>query len=202
MERIDRVILCDVDNCLIDWITPFNSFMKDKGYQLVEDHENLYFISEKYDMEHEKAETLVREFNLSSHIRNLQPHKDAKEFVLKLKHEGYEFHAVTSIGEHEDIVNNREYNLKNIFGEDTFSSIQCIEVFGDKKPSLEQWKDKKYMWVEDCPRNIMSGLEMGLYPIMVSHPCNVSSKIEVPRVSHENPWQEIYDMCEYYYSSP
>lgn len=202
MEKIDKVILCDVDNCLIDWTTTFHGFMADKGHELVEGHPSKRRISEKYDMEHEYAESFVQEFNKTLRIRDLQPHKDALEYVLKLRDLGYDFHAITSIGTHVDTVANREYNLKDVFGADTFSSIQCIEVFGDKRPALSEWKDKKYMWIEDCPDNIQAGTEMGLYPIMIMHPCNMSSTVTVPRVSQENPWQEIYDMCEYYYSSP
>ena len=200
--EIDKVILCDVDNCLIDWITSFNEFMSTKGYCLLEGHEEKFYISEKYGLEVEKAESLVLEFNRSDNIRSLKPYKDAVEYVSKLKEQGYKFHAITSIGSETITVTNRVFNLEQVFGKDTFDTIQCIKVFADKRPFLKEWKDKKYVWIEDCPKNIVAGFEMGLFPLMVSHSNNLSSKVEVPRVSIDTPWQDIYDICQNYYSSP
>lgn len=201
-EKIDKVILCDVDNCLIDWSTTFANYMTEGGYELVDDYHHQFLISDRYGIPYDDGEELVAQFNKTHHIRELEAHRDSVETVAKLVDEGYEFHAITSIGTHEETVSHRENNLKDLFGQDTFSSITCLEVFSDKRPTLSQWEDKKYMWIEDCPRNIEAGFDMGLFPIMISHPYNVKSEVVVPRVSNETPWQEIYDMCQFYYSSP
>ncbi len=194
-----KIILTDVDHCLTSWIHSFHGYMDELGHARVDDHHQHFFVNDKYNIDFDHAEELVAEFNLTDSIKTLSPFKDSQEYVGRLKDEGFEFHAVTSIGTHKTTVANRIHNLEMLFGEDTFSSVNCIPVFGDKSQILKRWKDEKYMWIEDCPKNAEVGLNLGLFPILIMHPENAHSKLEVPRVSNENPWKEIYDMAQYYY---
>lgn len=186
----NRVILCDVDGVLLNWVASFREYAGHSGYQLVD--ERHYDINEAYDVNVGVAVDLTSHHNESLRMACLSPMKDAVKYVRRL-HEwhGYVLHCITALDPDPLVIRARETNLRNLFG-NAVESVVLTGTYGDKRQALEQYRSSGCLWIEDKPENAELGVELGLDTLLVDQPYNRHfNNKEVRRV---NNWSEIYDI--------
>jgi FMN phosphatase YigB (HAD superfamily) len=195
----ERLILTDCDGTILDWNSPFEAFMSESGYLKKPNTDHDYSIAVRYNISKETAKECIVEFNKSPQIKTLQPFADSEEYIKKLSDNGFKFIAITSVGQCTQIYQNREHNLKNLFG-DVFNEIHCLDMNACKFDTLTKWSNKEYFWIEDHKTNAESGKLAGLKSILINHPYNLEYTSNLfTSVSDTTPWKEIYDIvCEEY----
>lgn len=195
----EKVILTDCDGCLVNWNKAFDVFMTERGHPMLPNSETVYNLSDRHGITQEQANEYLTEFNESDRIASLEMFADSKEIVTKLHDKGFKFVVVTSLSKHPSAHTYRTSNLAQIFG-DVFDEIICIEINTSKYSTLRRWAGSGYFWIEDHMRQAEAGYEVGLKPILISHPYNSHYSTDLfPRVSHATPWTEIYKLIEQEY---
>lgn len=186
-----NVILTDVDGCLLDWEYSFDTWMQQHGYIKEVNGNSKYSIGKRYNISNQTAMNLVREFNQSSNIGNLNSFKDAQYYVKLLnKQHGFVFHCITSLTKNQHACELREKNLISIFGEHIFEKFIFLDTDADKGEALAPYKDSNYFWIEDKIVNCQAGQKLGLRSILVEHEHNVDFISNViPRLK---TWKDIY----------
>lgn len=185
------IILTDCDGVLLSWIHSFDWWMKRKGYKKV--NNEVYKVSEQYDISEDSAQVLVEHFNESAAIGFLPPLKDAIKYVRKLHEEhGAVFHCITSLGTELYAQRLRESNLQKVFGETVFERVHCIECGADKTEALERYRDSGFVWVEDKPQNAEVGSKLGLRSFLINRPYNIDYKVD-ESVTRVKNWRDLYD---------
>lgn len=187
----DKIILTDCDGVLLDWEAQFHLWMKAKGYDKVV--EAVYDIAVAYGMEKAMAKDHVREFNESAWMGFLPAFRDARSGVARLVENGYRFVVITSLSLDEKARMLRISNLKNIFGKDVFIDVVCLDTGADKDDELIKYKDSGLYWIEDKTENAVTGAEMGLKSILISHAHNADApnNKNIERVAS---WADIADV--------
>jgi FMN phosphatase YigB (HAD superfamily) len=188
-----RVILTDVDGCVLDWVTAFSAFMSARGNPELPGTERHYSLAVRYRISVTDARAAVHEFNTSEWMMRLTALRDAEEYVKRLHHDhGFVFHAITSISSDPIAYNYRWENLTNVFGKDVFQNLVCLELGSSKDNALSLYKDSGCLWVEDLPRNAVAGHNLGLRSVLIEHDYNSEHAHEdIPVVK---TWKEIYEM--------
>lgn len=192
-EIKNRIILVDCDGVLLNWEYAFAVWMEQHGFTKVAGGELNYSINERYNIDVEQGRKLIKIFNESAAIGFLPPLRDAMYYVKRLHEEhGYAFHCITSLSLDPNAKKLREMNLSKMFGDTAFEKVVCLDTGADKDDALMLYKDTGCWWVEDKPENAMTGLNLGLRPILVEHGHNMYHyHHEVPLVKN---WREIYTM--------
>ena len=98
-----KIILTDADGCLFNWNEAFNNFMQENGYDAIPEEVDNYSVQARFGIEADVKMGLIKKFNHSNRIANLEPYADAKEYVDKLNAEGYKFIVITSLSEKSSI---------------------------------------------------------------------------------------------------
>lgn len=197
---MEKIILTDADGVLLKWNEAFEKFMATRGFPRNPGTENDYSIAVRFKgADDVMAHELVREFNESALVAELEPFADSVTYVKKLADKGFRFTVVTSISDAPAAAVYRTQNLKAIFG-DVFDEIICIKMGASKAATLQRWLGKGYFWIEDHMRQAEAGYEAGLRTVLISHPYNAHYKTDLfPTVSYETPWKEIYELvCHKY----
>jgi len=190
MEIQDKVILTDCDGVLLDWEYGFSRYMSRKGFKPVRN--DTYSIGLLYDISKEWGKQHVRTFNESAAIGSLPPFRDAKKYVRKIHEEfGYVFHCLTSLSDDPHAYKLRLENLENVFGKGVFEELVCIGCGDDKDKILEPYRDSGCMWVEDKPENAVTGANMGLDSVLITHLHNET--FDDPSVRKVTDWRDIYE---------
>ncbi|HEY6434967.1 MAG TPA: hypothetical protein VIY47_00120 [Ignavibacteriaceae bacterium] len=194
-----KIILTDCDGCLVAWVTGFEKFMADKGYELIPDTDHHYSMTERYSIDVEEATKLIREFNESPYMIDLPPHKDSVEYIGKLVDHGFKFVCITSISSHPDSAKYRRENLENLYGPH-FLEILCLDMGTHKKPALISWEGSGLFWIEDHIKNAEAGHSLGLKTVLIQQEHNQHYETEhFPIVGPDEPWREIYELiCKEY----
>jgi FMN phosphatase YigB (HAD superfamily) len=191
--NLNDTILVDCDGVLVDWETKFHAWMQARGYQIRDNHESHYRISDRYhDLSREQSRQLTRYFNESAAVRFMAPVRDSVYWVKRLNWKmGFRLHVITSLSLDPDAQILRRQNLQELYG-DIFDKIICLDTGSDKDEILDQYRNCGCWWVEDKPENALAGLERGLKPILVAHDHNRDFRHDhVPRA---DSWQQIYDI--------
>lgn len=189
---MEKVILSDVDGCMLWWKRSFENWMKSHGYEKAS-KEDAYEIEELYGLSKQKSDELVNFFNESVHMGQLPPLRDAIKYIRKLHEEhGFVFHCITAVGTHPLIHDLRMENLKRVFGPSVVERLVCTKSSKEKEPILREYKDSGLIWVEDKASNAVMGHEYGLSSILINHDYNLKYSGPFKRV---NTWKEIYDIA-------
>lgn len=187
-----KVILTDVDGCLLNWEYAFDIYLQTHGFNKVPGGELDYSIAKRYDISDDQGRKLIKMFNESAAIGFLPPLRDAMYYVKRLHEEhGYVFHCITSLSLDPNAQKLREMNLNKLFGDTAFKKIVCLDTGADKDFALEPYRDSGYWWIEDKPENAVTGHQMGLRSLLVEHGHNMHYyHAHVPIVKN---WREIYE---------
>ena len=197
--RKEKIILTDCDGCLVNWNKAFDQFMTGNGHPMLPGGETVYNLADRHGITSAETQRYLREFNDSDRIASLEAFADAKEFVAKLHDDGFKFIVVTSLSKQPSAHTYRTLNLTQIFG-DVFNEINCIEINTSKSFVLQRWANTGYFWIEDHMRQAEAGYEVGLKPVLISHPYNSHYSTDLfPKVTHETPWADIYKLIEQEY---
>ena len=189
---MEKVILTDIDGVVLDWETAFYEWMKSKGFDTK--NEGIYNMEDVFEMRQDKVKALIREFNNSSWMYCLKPLRDARSGVAKLVEAGYEFYAITSLSLDPNTKVLRQKNLDNVFGEEVFTKLVCLDTGADKDDALKGFKDTGLYWLEDKTTNANLGARLGLKSILITHEHNSdNSKLE-SSVQRAGNWAEIVDI--------
>ena len=78
-RRKEKIILTDIDGCVLDWEFAFRQWMEVQGHDLQD--KNSYYINKAFNLAGSKAERLVRTFNESAAIGFLPPLRDAQYYI-------------------------------------------------------------------------------------------------------------------------
>jgi hypothetical protein len=83
-------------------------------------------------------------------------------------------------------------NLEKLFGETAFEELVCLDTGADKDEALKPYKDSGLYWIEDKLSNAVTGLDLGLKPILIEHGFNMLDDIPKGMTKVVN-WKEIYN---------
>lgn len=196
---MEKIILTDIDGVILSWDDAFDNFMNRNGFNSCMNIENTYSIPSRYGMTDETGYYFVNKFNESEGIANLKPFADSIEYVEKLIKLGFQFIAVSSVGDKQQTKNYRIQNLQNYFG-NTFNEIVCLPAGTNKTEELSRWSNLEYFWIEDNIHQAEAGYNVGLSPILINHSYNFHYNTKLfPTVNVTTPWKEIYSIiCNRY----
>ena len=187
----DKLILCDCDGVLVDWVYGFTKWMKQHGYEIQVEGE--YDIAKTFGITKAEGKRLVRHFNESAAMGWLPSLRDAVKYVRKLHEEhGYVFHCITSLSLDEHAGKLRKKNLEALFGKTVFEKVTCLDTGADKDEALEPYRDSGCFWIEDKIENAELGVELGLETILIEHDHNKDYENE--HIQIVGYWKEIYDL--------
>ena len=186
----EKLILTDVDGCLLWWEEGFHGWMKASGHNRIKC--NSYALELHYPgMSSDEAYNNIVEYNNSSWMLGIPPYKDSRIGVARLADAGHTFHAITSMSKDPFSKELRRMNLDNLFGKDVITQLTCLDLDQSKRNSLEPYRDSGMVWIEDHPKNAMLGAEMGLDVILFDHSYN--QEVDDERVKRVNSWSEVCD---------
>ena len=168
----DKIILVDCDGVLCDWGYAFTQWMEHtKGFKTVDDDK--YNVGERFGLTTAEGKAMVREFNDSAAIAFLPPLRDAVYYMKRLHMlHGFQFHCITSLSKNKYAQKLRTQNLELLFGKDLWDDFKYLPCGADKDEVLAEYKDTGCFWIEDKPKNALTGLEYGVRPILIDHPYN------------------------------
>jgi hypothetical protein len=195
-----KIILTDADGVLVFWFAGFEKFMAGKGYKPVPGTDHHYAMSTRYNISNSEAHMLIKEYNESSNIADLDYYADSKEYVSKLVSAGFKFVVITSLSSNPIAAKHRKENLLKLFG-DNFLEIICLTMGSAKDKALKSWEGTGFFWIEDHINNAEDGHRLGLKSVLVQQDHNGHYETDhFSIVGPEQPWKEIYELVSAEYN--
>jgi len=188
MQNFQR-ILTDVDGVLLEWESAFHAWMKEKGYNQLEDPEVSYHLDSYYNLDSLRVKELISQFNESAWIGYLKPLRDSVNVVQEIYIEHHHFEAITSLSLDHWAGELRRRNLERWFGP-AVRRCRCIGTGADKDDILKEYEPS--WWIEDKPENCDAGLKAGHRPILMDHEHN--RWYSNPNVIRVKNWKEIKEI--------
>ena len=193
MKYNNKVILTDADGVLLNWEYAFCCYLEQRGYTQIENGNWEYNIAKRFNISLREAIAHVKVFNESAAMGFLPALRDAMFYVKRLHEEhGYVFRCITSMSLDPNAYKLRKMNLEKLFGETAFEELVCLDTGADKDEALEPYIDSGLYWIEDKLSNAVTGLNLGLNPILVEHGFNMHEDIPEGMIKVTN-WKEIYN---------
>lgn len=193
LKKRNRVILTDIDGVCLDWEYAFDIYLQTHGFTKVEGGDSQYDIGKRYGIDRTQGKKLVKIFNESAAIGFLPPLRDAMYYIKRLHEEhGYVFHAITSLSHDSNAQALRTMNLQKLFGKTAFEKFVYLDTGADKDDALKPYEGTGLWWIEDKYVNCMSGLNVGLRPLLMQHEHN--DDFEHPEIQKVNNWKQIYQL--------
>ena len=190
---MSNVILTDIDGVILDWEYAFGIYMQTHGHSKVEGGNLKYSIGKRYGIPDETAAQLIKYFNESAAIGFLPPLRDSMYYVKRLhERHGVIFHAITSLSRDQHACKLREMNLKKLFGETAFEKFVFLDTGADKDEALLPYKDSGLYFIEDKIDNCLTGMNMGLKSLLMTHGHNM--EFVHSKISHVKNWKQIYEI--------
>lgn len=195
----EKIILTDADGCLFNWNAAFNKFMQESGYDAIPEEVDNYSVQARFGIESNVKMDLIKEFNHSDRIGNLEPYADSKKYIDLLNSEGYKFIVITSLSQKASAHDYRTENLRKCFG-DAIIELHCLRIGVHKGERLKRWEGTNLFWIEDHVENAAAGAKLGLRSIVIDHPYNVDynqyDHLLYARTTKETPWADIYEIIK------
>ncbi len=190
MKTKERIILTDIDGCVLDWEFAFTQWMELQGHHLL--NKNSYYITKAFELTKNESENLVRIFNESAAIGFLPPLRDAQYYIKKL-HEKYQYRfiAITSLSLNPYAKKLRVKNLNKLFGSNVFREVICLDCGDPKDRELAKFATEYpgAVWIEDKTLNADLGIHFGLDTLLMSHGHNFKYNGKAKKVRN---WEEVY----------
>ena len=199
----NRIILTDVDGVLLEWEHHFTKWMlqrtlfDERGaryhpHKLLADKQNTYEMAERFGVTIPEIRKEIREFNRSAWMGTQRPMPDSQTWVKLLAAEGWTFIPITSQTSDIPAQCLRKRRMGELFGEHIFSNYHILGTGADKDSALAEFHNTGLYWVEDKPKNAVTGLKYGLKPILIDHPYN--RDFDHPEITRVNNWQDIHQI--------
>jgi hypothetical protein len=189
----DKLILTDIDGCVLDWEWAFNVWIQQHGFTEVEGSKFSYDMSVRYGIPKEQVRKLIKIFNESAAIGFLPAQRDAMFYIKRLHEEhGYRFHAITSLSLDPNAQKLREMNLHKLFGSTAWERIVCLDTGAHKDEALEEYEGTGLWWIEDKTENAEAGYNAGLKCLLLEHGHNMH--VEHPGIQLVKNWKHIYEV--------
>ena len=199
----NRIILTDVDGVLLEWEHHFTKWMlqrtlfDERGaryhpHKLLADKQNTYEMAERFGVTIPEIRKEIREFNRSAWMGTQRPMPDSQTWVKLLAAEGWTFIPITSQTSDIPAQCLRKRRMGELFGEHIFSNYHILGTGADKDSALAEFHNTGLYWVEDKPKNAVTGLKYGLKPILIDHPYN--RDFNHPDIIRVNNWQDIHQI--------
>jgi hypothetical protein len=196
-----KLLLTDIDGVVLDWVKAFETYL-DKYYpgnKLADPKEfdlNLRYtdlqpMSESMGKDKNYMRDIVKNFNNTAWIGFLEPFRDAKEILPKIKADGWTIIGCTSMGTDSYATALRRINLENHFP-DVFNKVDILPFAEHKGNWLKQYRDSGAYWIEDKWINAIAGADIGLNTLIMKHDYNAFMKDN--RLKHVDTWQQIYSI--------
>lgn len=191
---MEKMILTDVDETLLNWSGGFKAFASKKLNRPIRGQSGDWDMSGWLGTTKAEAEAMVTEFNEGDFLfGTLKPLPHAKAAVKTLADKGYSFVAITSCSPSPITHALRKANLYNVFG-DVFTEVVCLALGESKLPHLKRFGPAH--WVEDKFSNAIHGLEAGHTSYMIRAHHNLKFEAEKAPLNWVNDWREIIPKVE------
>lgn len=155
------VILTDIDGVLIQWQSGLPYFAAKHNLNVARTLELLYedkFVSpaDLFGCNDELAAKLLMKYNNSDFIKYLSPYQDAVQVINRLK-DRFDFVAITALGDTDDALMNRMFNLNALFP-GAFRDVMLVNYGESKTPHYMsakiKYKDNLVCFVDDLAHNL------------------------------------------------
>lgn len=199
-----KQIIVDCDGVLLNWAESFLQYVNYyyPEFVLSTSYPQSYCVGSWFFQSSDFGYKLIQDFNHSSQFATLAPVAGAVKAIETLRDYNYEFKMVTAIGDDPEVMKNRQHNLITEFGH-----IDDFEIVGtalniSKRQALQDLNLEGTYYVEDNVDHAVSGLHVGLKPILINTPQNTHITIgdsvsnpdlsygKIPRVSM---WSELVE---------
>ena len=203
MPISDRIILTDVDGVLLEWEHHFTEWMVQRSYyddkqqriypyKLLPDKQNTYEMAERFGLSVFEIRKEIREFNKSAWMGTQSPLPESQTWVKLLAAEGWTFIPITSQTSDIPAQQLRKKRLGELFGDHIFKNYHILDTGQDKDQVLAEFHNTGLYFIEDKPKNALTGLEYGVRPILIDHPYN--RDFQHPDVIRVNNWKQIHEI--------
>ena len=203
MPTSDRIILTDVDGVLLEWEYHFTEWMLQRNYyddkeqrvypyKLLPDKQNTYEMADRFGLSITEIRKEIREFNKSAWMGTQCPMPDSQTWVKLLAAEGWTFIPITSQTSDIPAQELRKKRLGELFGDHIFKNYHILDTGSDKDSVLAEFHNTGLYFIEDKPKNALTGLKYGVRPILIDHPYN--RDFQHPDVIRVNNWKQIHEL--------
>jgi FMN phosphatase YigB (HAD superfamily) len=203
MPTSDRIILTDVDGVLLEWEYHFTQWMLQRNYyddkeqrvypyKLLPDKQNTYEMADRFGLSITEIRKEIREFNKSAWMGTQCPMPDSQTWVKLLAAEGWTFIPITSQTSDIPAQELRKKRLGELFGDHIFKNYHILDTGSDKDSVLAEFHNTGLYFIEDKPKNALTGLKYGVRPILIDHPYN--RDFQHPNVIRVNNWKQIHEL--------
>ena len=203
MPTSDRIILTDVDGVLLEWEYHFTEWMLQRNYyddqeqrvypyKLLPDKQNTYEMADRFGLSITEIRKEIREFNKSAWMGTQCPMPDSQTWVKLLAAEGWTFIPITSQTSDIPAQQLRKKRLGELFGDHIFKNYHILDTGSDKDSVLAEFHNTGLYFIEDKPKNALTGLKYGVRPILIDHPYN--RDFQHPDVIRVNNWKQIHEL--------
>jgi uncharacterized HAD superfamily protein len=134
----------------------------------------------------------IREFNKSAWMGTQSPMPESQTWVKLLAAEGWTFIPITSQTSDIPAQQLRKKRLGELFGDHIFKNYHILDTGQDKDQVLAEFHNTGLYFIEDKPKNALTGLEYGVRPILIDHPYN--RDFQHPDVIRVNNWKQIHEI--------
>jgi len=166
------MILTDIDDVVLHWISTFSSWKEGKGLPILKGPD--YECGAK--------------FNQTHHFKRLPAYQDALEVLPRLAKK-MQLIGITCCGTDPEIKKARVENLEWLFGP-IFEEVWCIDIHDSKMPILEKYPPAIY--IDDSLKHVKDASEAGHRSFLIKRTWNADDHDLAPNVVHD--WHEIEDM--------
>ena len=203
MPTSDKIILTDVDGVLLEWEYHFTEWMLQRNYyddqqqrvypyKLLPDKQNTYEMADRFGLSIIEIRKEIREFNKSAWMGTQCPMPDSQTWVKLLAAEGWTFIPITSQTSDIPAQQLRKKRLGELFGDHIFKNYHILDTGSDKDSVLAEFHNTGLYFIEDKPKNALTGLKYGVRPILIDHPYN--RDFQHPDVIRVNNWKQIHEL--------
>lgn len=194
MKTQKPVILTDIDDCCLDWISGFRMYASrvlDRNIVGTPSDWGMQSWLGIYDAN--KINALVEAFNHGEWEFGCLPPVNKAEIYLPMLAKDFDLIAITCCSIDPATVALRKANLYHIFGP-IFTAVICQPLGTTKIDNLSRYLDRTVVaWVEDKAEAAVHGTELGYPSFLVEQEHNKAFRANNPhgRVNFVRDWTEI-----------